>query len=77
VVLLKENHKEPIEAATLDRKSGKAERLSEMSRARVEFGCGKDVDAVHLENAMRFPLSPNASAAEESGLHRGQASGLG
>ena len=43
----------------------------------VEFGCGKDVDEVHLENALRFPLSPNAAAAEGSGSQRDRASGLG
>jgi hypothetical protein len=42
----------------------------------AEFGCGKDVDAIHLENAVRFPLSPNAAATGESGSHRERTRGL-
>jgi hypothetical protein len=53
-----------------------AERLWAMSRAGGEFGCGKGVDAIHLENAVRFPLSPNAAAAEGSWFHGERARGL-
>jgi hypothetical protein len=35
----------------------------------VEFGCGKGVDTVHLENAVRFHFSLNAAAVGESGIN--------
>jgi hypothetical protein len=54
-VLFKENHTQPTEAATLDRKSGEAERLSELSSDRrcPSRGCSR---------GFCTPLSPRTGA---------------
>src|SRR3984885_5835236 len=53
VVLPRENHMQLIEAAILDRKSGGAERLSELSSGHS----WKRRQLAASENAERFPLS--------------------
>ena len=66
-------------ATNLNRKSGGAKPSDclQCQEPGVKSGCGKGVDTVHLENAGRFPLSPNAAAVGESGSNSERSRGLG